>query len=249
MTSTGEMIVSEMGNHRVSLIDKHGQKIQTFGEFGKSPSQMIYPAGVTIDKEGFIYVSSWHKLQKFTGARKEMMKCVGEKGSEKGKFNDPRGLAIYKNQLYVCDRKNHRIQIFNSNLEHVKCIGSHGQGKGEFDEPYDVAFDSSGNMYVAEFNNKRVQVLDTATGKFVRMIGEGQVGMPTGLHVAGNKLFVSNLKDDHVAVCDIETLEHSIIASRGTSVGELRFPFGITSFEDKVLVCDSANDRIQSFVM
>ena len=57
-----------------------------------------------------VYVSSEHKLQKFTGSG-ELIKCVGQRGSEEGEFDDPRGVTLYDNQVYVCDRDNLHIQV------------------------------------------------------------------------------------------------------------------------------------------
>ena len=51
-------------------------------------------------------------------------------------------------------------------LTFIKSIGSHGKGKGEFDSPKDMKFDTSGNMYVADLGNYRVQVLDSS-GHFI----------------------------------------------------------------------------------
>ncbi|MDG0813843.1 SBBP repeat-containing protein [Cohnella rhizosphaerae] len=40
---------------------------------------------------------------------------------------------------------------------------------GEFDEPYSVAVDDSGNVYVADSNNERIQKLTAATGGMERV--------------------------------------------------------------------------------
>ena len=63
-------------------------------------------AGIAVSEEDDIFVSSQHKLQKFS-SRGCLKQWVGMNGKEKGQFNDPHGLAIYGNQLYVADRKNH----------------------------------------------------------------------------------------------------------------------------------------------
>ena len=42
-----------------------------------------------------------------------------------------------------------------------------GSGDGQFKNPYDVAFDNTGNIYVADQNNHRVQVF-TADGKYLK---------------------------------------------------------------------------------
>ena len=66
---------------------------------------------------------------------------------------------------------NHRIQVFDLDLNFVRSIGSQGKGRGEFDSPYDVEFDTAGNMYVAEYYKRRVQVIDSS-GRFIRSLGQ-----------------------------------------------------------------------------
>ena len=178
-----EMIVSECEGHRVSIFDNIGQKTQTFGSYGNSPDQMEYPAGIETDDSDNIYVSSCHKLQKFTSSG-ELIKCIGRWGSKEGEFNDPRGVTLSDNQVYVCDRNNHRIQVFDPDLNFVRSIGSHGKGRGEFNKPYDVKFDTAGNMYVAEQGNGRVQIMDTS-GQFIRVFGQ-----EGGEYCVGHQVFI-----------------------------------------------------------
>ena len=100
----GEMVVSEWLGHRVSIFDIRGRKIRTslkFGLHGDSPDQIIYPKGIAIDDTDTIYVSSEHKLQKFTSSG-EPLKCVGQRGRKEGEFDDPRGVTLYDNEVYVC---------------------------------------------------------------------------------------------------------------------------------------------------
>ena len=159
--SRGEMIVSEWNGHQISIFDIGGKKIRTFGSWGDSPEQMKFPRGIAIDNADNIYVSSNHKLQKFTNSG-ELIKCVGQKGSKEGEFDDPHRVTLYDNQLYVCDSNNYRIQMFDLDMNFIRSIGSFGKGRGEFNAPLDVKFDSTGNMYVAELDNERVQVMDTS---------------------------------------------------------------------------------------
>ena len=72
------------GADRLSILDTRGQKIRTFGSRGDSPHQMIYPAGIATDDSGNIYVSSYHKLQKFTSTGETDQMCWSE-GREGGR--------------------------------------------------------------------------------------------------------------------------------------------------------------------
>ena len=247
--SRGEMIVSEYGGHRVSIFDIRGKKIRTFGSPGHSPDQMKSPAGIAVDDMDNIYVSSEHKLQKFTSSGK-LSKCVGGRGGKEGEFNNPRGVTLYDNQVYVCDGSSHRIKVFDLDLNFVRSIGSRGKGRGEFSAPYDVKFDTAGNMYVAEFNNSRVQVLDSS-GHFIRAFGEegeGKLSRPSGLHIADKHVYVSDFSGHCIVVYETSDKFVTRFGGRHQKEGELSYPLCITSCVDGFIhVCDFGNNRVQIF--
>ena len=249
VSSHGEMVVTEWGGHQVSVFDIRGQRVRTFASHGDRPEQMTKPKGIAVDDVDNIYVSSKHKLQKFTGSG-ELIKCVGRGGSKEGEFGDPRGVTIHSNQVYVCDADNHRIQVFDLDLNFIRSIGSHGKGRGEFGWPHDVAFNTAGNMYVAEFRNERVQVMDS-NGQFIRAFGqggEGKLSGPTALHIADKYVYVSDHSQHRIAV--YQTSGHFVTSfgRRGHGEGELYFPYCITSCANGFIhVCDYDNNRIQIF--
>ena len=245
-----EMIVSEWWGHRLSIFDIRGQKIRTFGSRGDGPDQMIFPAGIATDDTDNIYMSSEHKMQKFTSSGK-LIKCIGKEGRKEGEFDNPRGVTLYDNQVYVCDRNNHRIQVFDLDLNFVRSIGSHGEGRSEFNAPFDVKFDIAGNMYVAEYNNGRVQVLDTS-GQFIRAFGqegEGKLRGPTGLHIVDDKyVYVSDWRGDCIVVYETSGQFVTSFGRRGQNEGEFCDPYCITSCTDGfIYVCDHYNNRVQIF--
>ena len=244
-----KMIVSERWGHRLSIFDIRGQKIRTFGSCGDSPDQMINPTGIATDDTDNIYVSSLHKLQKFTSSG-ELIKCIGRKGSKEGEFNDPRGVTLYDNQVYVCDSDNHRIQVFDIDLNFVRSIGSRGKGRGEFGAPHDVQFDTAGNMYVAEWGNTRVQVMDTS-GQFIRSFGqegEGKLYKPSGLHIVDKYVYVSDVSGHCIVVYETSGQFVTSFGRLGRNEGEFDGPYCITSCVDGFIhVCDYGNKRVQIF--
>ena len=244
-----EIIVSESDGHRLSILDIRGQKIRTFGSYGDSPDQMKYPQGIATDDTDNIYVSSNHKLQKFTSSG-ELIKCIGQWGRKEGKFDTPRGVTLYDNQVYVCEYDNHRIQVFDLDLNFVRSIGSRGIGRGEFNAPLDVKFDTAGNMYVAEFGNGRVQVLDTS-GQFIRAFGqegEGKLSRPSGLRIVDKYVYVSDWRGDCIVVYETSGQFVTSFGRCGENEGEFHRPYCITSCTDGfIYVCDWGNKRIQVF--
>ena len=137
VNNRGEMIVNECGGHQIAIFDIRRQRIRTFGSHGESPEQMIHPKGRAIDDMDNIYVSSCHKLQKFTSSGK-LIRCVGQRGSNEGEFDVPRGLALHNNQVCTGDCNNHRIQVFDLDLNFIRSIGSPRKGRGEFAAPLDI---------------------------------------------------------------------------------------------------------------
>ena len=239
INSRGEMIISEFIG-QISIFDIRGQKSRTFGSRGE-------PSGIAIDDADNIYVSSDHKLQKFTSSG-ELIKCVGQKGSKEGEFNDPRGVTLYDTQVYVCDCYNHRIQVFDPDLNFIRSIGSRGKGRGEFNAPHDVKFDSGGNMYVAEYDNRRVQVMDI-NGRFIRALGQegrGKLRGPSALHIVDKYVYVSDWSGHCIVVYETSGQFVTSFGRCGHEEGEFYFPECIISCADGFIhVCDSGNSRVQ----
>ena len=66
-------------------------------------------------------------------------------------------------------------------------LGSIYSGDGQFNFPWDVAFDNTGNVYVADTSGHRIQVF-TAEGKFLRKFGkkgsgDGELDFPSSVSI------------------------------------------------------------------
>ena len=235
-----ELIVSECFDNKLSIYDITKKKIRMFGSNDDSQDQMNSPVGIANDNAGNIYVSSWHKLQKFTRYG-ELKKCVGQRGDKVGEFDDPLAVTLYGNELYVCDSKNHRIQVFDLDLNATRCIGSQGKEIGELDTPFDVQFDIDGNMYVAEWRNGRVQVLN-CRGYYIRMFGlngSGKLINPSGLHIADKYVYVS---DSGLGCVIVYNTSGEFVTSLERNLDQ---PRCITSCTDGLIhICDFGHDAV-----
>ena len=242
----GEMVVSNIKGHTVSLLDSRGNEIQTFGSKDDGPDQMRFPAGVAVDSDDNVYVASDHKLQKFSRDG-HLIKCVGQQGSKDGEFRQPRGVRVHHGHVYVCDWDNDRIQVFDTDLNFIQTIGSPGSGRGQFNEPYDLDFDSEGKAYISDNQNHRIQVIDTS-GQFVRQFGqeegEGKLKDPTAVHVMGQFVYVSDQGHGRIVVYQTSG---QFVTSFGKHTGvELGNPLGITSdCNGLVYVSDYFGENIQ----
>ena len=105
----------------------------------------------------------------------------GTYGTANGQFNEPQGLVMSPSgEMYVADTGNHRIQMFKlanpcpngttqiaSGVCFVRTWGAYGTANGQFNIPRDVALDSSGRVYVADTENKRIQMFKS-NGQFIK---------------------------------------------------------------------------------
>jgi DNA-binding beta-propeller fold protein YncE len=83
----------------------------------------------------------------------------GGKGTGRGQFDNPRGLAVDNGgNIFVADTNNGRIEKFSPNGTYITSIGAKG-GYGQLGEPNGIAIDRVGNIYVADVKNHCVQKL------------------------------------------------------------------------------------------
>ena len=245
--SRGEVIVSEWSRHRIAVVDSSGKVVRTFGSKGDRTEQMIDPTGIAVDRDDNVYVTSSHKLQKFSrdGC---LIKSVGQEGNVEGEFCAPTGLRLHNECVYVCDQLNHRIQIFDLELNFIRTFGSRGSGRGEFNSPFDLDFDVEGNMYIADFGNNRIKVLDTRN-QFVRQFGhegEGRLKLPSAVHVIGQFVYVSESGHHRISVFETSGQFVTSFGKYGKGEEEFFSPRCITSDHTGfIYICDWQNYRVK----
>jgi len=79
----------------------------------------------------------------------------------------PKGIALYKDHLYVADTGRNRLIRYTLEGELDLSfgingvVGSSGTGEGEFDQPWGIAVGKKGAVYIADRGNDRIQVFDS----------------------------------------------------------------------------------------
>ncbi len=136
---------------------------------------------------------------------------------------------------------------------YVGSFGSQGLSKtGAFTYPQYVAVDDSGNVYVTDLGNARVQKFDN-DGEFLHSWGSKGTGKsefhsPAGIAVGGNYVYVADHDLNVIKKFDLNGNFISSWGSTGTEAGKLKLPNGIAvSKDDFVYVVDTANARVQKF--
>jgi DNA-binding beta-propeller fold protein YncE len=144
--------------------------------------------GIKIDPEGNVWTVDVfaHSVKKWSRDGRMLMH-IGNAGGQPGTnetkdaFNRPTGIAFEPNgDFWVSDGYvNSRVVKFNKDGEYVMQIGGKkGTADGEFDTVHDVAIDKRGRIYVADRENRRVQIF-SPDGKFITKWTN--LGSPWGL--------------------------------------------------------------------
>ena len=143
LTLAGEVLL-ELGNRGqpsdTGCNEDEGEVLRAAGPFNR-------PTRLSPSPRGDLYVSDGYRnsrVHRFS-AEGNLISSWGEPGNTApGEFYSPHSLWVNKEGLvYVCDRKNNRIQIFSSTGEFVAQWT-------DVQLPTDLHIDRDGNIYVAE---------------------------------------------------------------------------------------------------
>ena len=199
--SSHNIWVANTGDYWVEEFNNSGTYISQIGGSGYGNGKLINPWGVAFDATGNIWVTDGlnNRVQQFTSGG-SWMQTIPSSGcgnvspagctasATNGQFSSPKGVAFDSSgNVWVADSGNNRIEEFNSSGSYLTAIGagyngisgaigSTGIGSGQFNVPEGIAIDSSNNIWVADYNNNRVQELNSS-GSFLNGIGAGYNGV------------------------------------------------------------------------
>ncbi|MFH2055956.1 MAG: hypothetical protein ABIJ61_08360, partial [bacterium] len=199
-----------------------------------------HPEGVAAGPEDRIYVADTNndRIRVFESSGSWLAnfgeKCHGDDDDDDQhctglNLNKPKDLAVdAAGNTYVADTHHHRIVKLSPEGDELMDIGDvridkkgkkkfhSGKELGELKHPSGVALDATGNIYVADSGNRRVQVFDPQGG-YLRGFtlppvpdkhgdddddddeDDGEAGLPVGIDVdAANDIFVADRKSRQV---------------------------------------------------
>ena len=115
--STGNIYVSDAGNHQVSKLDSSGNCLLGWGSNGTGDGEFDNPAGIAVDNSGNVFVVDRdnHRVQMFDPSG-NFLTMWGTLGTGNGQFGLPQDVAIgHSGDICVADTNNTRVQKFTFN--------------------------------------------------------------------------------------------------------------------------------------
>ena len=254
VTTEGQIVVAEYFSDCVSVFDREGHKLRSFGHQGSSLSKLSWPHGVALCRDNSVLVATDHCVKKYS-LDGTFTASVGTEGSGKLEFNTPYAVATNdKTELiYVCDTKNGRIQILNEDLTYCSNFGSKGSDPGQFQYPTDIVINRIGEVLIADYSNNRIQVF-SPEGQFLYMVNKRGPGMedlrgPISVSIDSDGfIYVLEFDACRISIFDNKGNFIKTFGKKGANAGEFSGPYGLTvDMNNYVYVSDTGNNRIQLF--
>jgi DNA-binding beta-propeller fold protein YncE len=150
---TGDFLVADgYGNSRVVKFDKTGKFIKSWGRKGTGQGEFNLVHAVALDSKGLLYVADREndRIQIFDQDGKFIRMWTG--------LGAPFGFFMTRDdKLFITDGRAHKVSVVDGGGKLLHAFGSPGPGPGQFQLPHDIAVSSTGELYIGEITNKRIQ--------------------------------------------------------------------------------------------
>lgn len=189
----GNVYVADTWNGRVQVFSSTGSYLKDFG----GDRGMWGPRDVGVDADGNAYVADTGNglILKFDRLGKYQT-SFGKKGGGKGpgEFLEPFSIKVHKNQLYIVDRKNYRIQVLDTSGKYIREFKVEAWADGQvvngcLMEPYHDIDPVTGKIYITDSTNHRI-IVHANNGSRLRTIDKdvnnAQFTCPIGIVLKGD---------------------------------------------------------------
>lgn len=253
--ANGHVIVLHRGPQALLEFDSDGRFIRAFGEglFRRSHS-------LDIDSEGNYWTTDFatQVVLKLNPAG-EVLLTLGTVG-QAGNWDEAAGVHLFDQpndiafdsagNIYVTQGHGSAepmVLKFDRDANFIRSWGGRGTLPGEFAVPHSIVIDEDDLLYIADRENRRIQVFDT-DGNFVK--GWLYYGMACSLELHGNEIYMTTGFDGQIVKLDKR--DGSVLGVTGMP-GEGLGEFGEAHFlavsdEDEIYVADVVNRRVQKYV-
>lgn len=197
--TAGNLYITESGNLRVRRIASDGTIATLVGgainDGSKAVSGLLaQPSAVATDAAGNIYIADTNNNRVRMVSPGGVISTVAGTGvsgfsgdgqaATSAQLNAPQGVAIdASGNLYIADTANYRVRVVSGGM--ISTFAGNGRAgfggdtgpavAAQLSSPEGLAVDASGNLYIADYSNNRVRMVDTS-GNIVTIAGTGTAG-------------------------------------------------------------------------
>jgi sugar lactone lactonase YvrE len=229
--------------------------VRAFGE-----GLFVRPHGMRLDADNNVWATdvNAHIVVKMTPEGKVLLTLgvngqSGEWNEAAGErlLNQPNDVAIARNgDVFVMQghgRGESRVLKFDSRGRFIRSWGGNGAGPGQFDTGHSIVIDDAGLVYVADRENRRVQIFDQ-DGTYIREWAFK--GLPCGLYISpdGDMYLVSGFSGEILRL-DKDGKAVGATGQPGKGLGEFGEAHYLTLGPDEeIYVADTVNRVLHKYV-
>ena len=141
------------GDNRVQVFNQDDMFAFSFGNSGKNPGQFLFPVKIAIDSNNNVLVTDHdaNYINLFTHDGQFIKRINSDR---------PHSITISPTGYLITGHvgDNNKIRIWSPTYQLIKQFGKRGSKQGEFSGVNGMVMDSNGTIYVAEWDNKRLQI-------------------------------------------------------------------------------------------
>lgn len=266
----GHVYVAELT--RLQIFTASGEFIEQETEFSDLVAICFDPQGEFYGVEGNnpkgVYnlfggqLINWYTLEILGHLSVTKTHFTLPRGTALGDVSEANGIAVAEGgkTIWISDKGNERVDklelsgtLLSRKLKAVGQFGTQGTGAGQVLEPGGLAVDHSGNVWVADTGNDRLEEFNS-TGGFVTQVGapgdgQRQFAAPQSLSMdnAGD-IWVADTRNDRAQKLGTTTKFELVAGEFTSAAGKLSVPVATaTDSLGDVYVADAGHDRVQEF--
>ena len=261
----GNVFIADAGNNRVQKWAPSattGVTVAGGNGAGAGANHLNGPTGVSVDGNGNIYIADAanNRVQKWAAAATTGSTVAGGNGQGVGanQLSNPKGIYLDAGgNLYIADANNNRIQKWAAAATSGTTVagqsnGTFGYLPNELASPSSVTIDGSGNVFVADEGNNRIQEWVVGASAGVTVAGGNGVGLantqlnaPDGIYLdkLGN-IIVSDKNNNRVQLFVPSIADTLMAPSLGSYSAFVTFLNGATITSSGYPVADTFRPSI-----
>ena len=217
-------------------------------------TRLLEPCGIDVTDDGLMIVSEYYG-HCISVLDREAKKINSFKRTKKGQFYHPSGIAVTPNRtILVGDSYNHQVKELTMKGECIACVGKSGDGPLQFQYPKGIVINkATGQIYIADNNNHRIQVLNpdlTHHNTFgSKGSKQGQFNHPEDVTLDSHGfVYVTDTSNHRIQKFTSKGIFAAAFGSKGSLPGQLSHPIGIAVDDNDLLyIAESTNHRISIF--
>jgi DNA-binding beta-propeller fold protein YncE len=246
---SGQIYVSDTGNHRILQLSPDGEVIKVIGGFGWQKEQFYAPYDIHASSALDIFVADYnnHRIQRYDKDLNYISSLYSDANwAPTVQFGFPKSIASsFHGELFLIDGENTRILKLNSFGEPEMSFGDFAEGRGRLLQPVKLCISPDDQIFVSDARANKIVVFDYF-GNYLTEIGATVLKQPQGIFFSPRRLlFVADQGNGRIVVFKPDgelVLFYSGVSGGG---GALLQPVDVVTFQQRMLVLD--NDRLLMF--